>query len=91
MRQKIAKYEVKMKPLEQIIGEKASKEKFIIFRYEENVTPRIENLSQFSYKNLKIINKIVKQKNNFIVQEMEEAIKHMSNILDFENKRNFFK
>lgn len=68
-----------------------TKEKFVVFRNIDTVTPRIESLSLFSFKNMRIINKIVKSKNNLFTNEMEGAIKHMSNILDFDNKRIYFK
>jgi hypothetical protein len=70
---------------------KQGAETFNVFRNVTEVTPRIKQLSDFSYKNRRIINKIIKQKNNMFTNEMEGAIKHMSNILDFENKRTYFK
>ena len=79
-------------------------EKFSIFKVHHNGSEeeeeeknhkepnsRVEELSKFSFKNKRVINKIIKQKNNLFINEMEGAIKHMSNILDFENKRTYFK
>mmetsp|Transcript_9556 Transcript_9556/g.9165 ORF Transcript_9556/g.9165 Transcript_9556/m.9165 type:complete len:371 (-) Transcript_9556:625-1737(-) len=86
----VNKFNVVMNPIS-MSPAKESKEKFKIFRSTEEMSARVQKLSDFSYRNSKIINSIVRQKNNFIIVEMEEAIKHMSNLLDFENKRAYFK
>mgnify|MGYP001593678610 CR=1 FL=1 len=66
-------------------------EKFMVFRNAVENNPRLESLSLFSFRNKKIINKIIKSKKSLFITEMEGAIKHMSNVLDFENKRTYFK
>jgi len=70
---------------------KEAKEQFCIFKEKEGSSARVALLSDFAHRNMRCINTIIRQKNNFIMLEMEEAIKHMSNILDFENKRTYFK
>jgi E3 ubiquitin-protein ligase HUWE1 len=68
-----------------------SKEKFTLFRNPYYITNRIEELSNFCMVNKRIINKMIKQKPNLFVNELEGLIRHMPNLLDFDNKRTYFK
>lgn len=66
-------------------------EKFTLFRNTSYFTNRIEELSNFCLINKRIINKLIKQKTSLFVNELEGLIKHMPNLLDFDNKRAYFK
>lgn len=68
-----------------------SKEKFSLFRNTAYFTNRVEQLSQFCLVNKRIINKMIKSKPSLFANELEGLIKHMPNLLDFENKRVYFK
>jgi hypothetical protein len=84
------KYKIKMMPIsEQNL--KASKEKFTLFRNAFYMTNRIEELSIFCLNNKRIINKMIKSKPSLFVNELEGLIKYMPNLLDFDNKRTYFK
>lgn len=67
------------------------KEKFILFRNTSYFTPRIEEFSNFCFANKRLINKLIKNKTANFVGEMEGLFKYMPNLLDFENKRIYFK
>ena len=66
-------------------------EKFTLFRNTTYFTNRIEEISNFCFVNKRIINKLIKQKTSLFVNELEGLIKHMPNLLDFDNKRTYFK
>lgn len=51
----------------------------------------MEELNSFCLINKRIINKLIKQKTSLYVNELEGLIKHMPNLLDFDNKRTYFK
>ena len=81
----VSKYQIKMMPLAD------SKSKFTLFRNAFYMSERIEELSRFCLANKRIINKMIKQKPSLFVNELEGLIKYMPNLLDFENKRTYFK
>jgi hypothetical protein len=62
-----------------------------LFRNPYYITNRIEELSSFCMVNKRIINKMIKSKPNLFVNELEGLIRHMPNLLDFDNKRIYFK
>lgn len=66
-------------------------EKFTLFRNTSYFTNRIEELSDFCLINKRIINKLIKQKTYLFANELEGLIKHMPHLLDFDNKRTYFK
>lgn len=55
------------------------------------MTNRVEELSHFCMMNKRIINKMIKTRSHLFANELEGLIKHMPNILDFDNKRVYFK
>lgn len=67
------------------------KDRFILFRNANYYTSRIEELCKFCVANKRIINKLIKNKPQLFVRELEGLIKHMPNLLDFDNKRIYFK
>jgi hypothetical protein len=75
------------------ISESHNVEKLSLFKNARYFTNRIQELSKFCVDNKKMINKIIKQKtsSNIFSTELEGLIKHMPNLLDFDNKRTFFK
>jgi hypothetical protein len=81
------KYQIKMKP----ISLDGDGEKFSLLRNHSYFTNRIEEMSNFCLVNKKIINKMIKTKPNLFTQELDGFIKYMPNLLDFENKRSYFK
>lgn len=82
------KYQVKMLPLSESIKRQ---EKFVLFRNASFYNQRIEDLSNFCLVNKRVINKLIKSKNAQVTGEFEGLFKYMPNLLDFENKRNYFK
>jgi len=70
---------------------KMQSEKFQLFKHSPQVTPRIEKLTNFCLKNKRVINQLIKKQNQAFLGEVEVFIQHMPNLLDFENKRVFFK
>jgi hypothetical protein len=85
-----SKFQIKMLPLTESIV-KASKEKFTLFKNSQYMSNRVEELSQFCMINKRIINKMIKTRSHAFANELEGLIKHMPNILDFDNKRAYFK
>lgn len=83
-----SKYNIKMKPLAETIH---TKEKITLFKPEFEISSKIEELNRFCTLNKKIINQLIKSKPNLFVEELEELIKYMPNLLDFENKRQYFR
>lgn len=81
------KYLVRMLPL----SEATSKEKTSVFRNAFYMTLRTEDFSRFCMANKRLINKMIKQRPSMFVKELEQMIKYMPNLLDFENKRTYFK
>lgn len=63
----------------------------MLFRNKNYFNPRIEELSNFCQANKRLINKLIKTKTANFVGEMEGLFKYMPNLLDFENKRIYFK
>lgn len=88
-----AKFQIKFMTLEEAGGSSGaqSKERVTLFRNTYYITNRIEELSQFCLINKRIINKMIKSKPNLFVNELEGLIRHMPNLLDFDNKRTYFK
>lgn len=70
---------------------KGTKEKFTLFKDSTYTTARTEELSLFCMVNKRIINKMIKSRQHMFANELEGLIKHMPNILDFDNKRAHFK
>lgn len=68
-----------------------AKEKFTLFKNSQYMTNRVEELSHFCMMNKRIINKMIKTRSHLFANELEGLIKHMPNILDFDNKRVYFK
>ena len=68
-----------------------SKEKFTLFRNAFYISERIEELNKFCLCNKRIINKMIKLKPTLFVNELEGLIRYMPNLLDFDNKRTYFK
>lgn len=83
------KYIVKMAALTE--AQIKSKDKFTLFKNSEYFTPRIEQLNAFCLANKRLINKLIKSKPGLFVNELEGLIRHMPNLLDFENKRVYFR
>jgi 5-bromo-4-chloroindolyl phosphate hydrolysis protein len=67
------------------------KEKFALFKNSSFFTVRTEELNRFCIVNKRIINKLIKSKPAQFANELDELIKHMPNLLDFDNKRIYFK
>jgi hypothetical protein len=84
------KYQIKMLPLTED-SVRNTKEKFTLFKNSTYMTNRVLELSQFCMVNKRLINRMIKQRAHLFANELEGMIKHMPNILDFENKRNYFK
>ncbi len=68
-----------------------TKDRFILFRNTNFYNQRIEDLSNFCLANKRIINKLIKTKTTYFVGELEGLFKYMPNLLDFDNKRTYFK
>lgn len=83
-----AKYKVKMLPL---TDASIKQEKFTLFRTSSYFNNRIEELNQFCIVNKRIINKLIKSKPKAFEGEIDALIKHIPNLLDFDNKRAYFK
>jgi hypothetical protein len=67
------------------------KERFNLFKNPNYFNKRIEDLSNFCLANKRVINKLIKTKTSYFVGELEGLFKHMPNLLDFDNKRIYFK
>ncbi|TNV74568.1 hypothetical protein FGO68_gene5813 [Halteria grandinella] len=89
-KEKTNKYQIKMLPLTEATV-KATKEKFTLFKDCNYTSLRVEELSNFCMVNKRIINKMIKSRSHMFANELEGLIKHMPNILDFDNKRAHFK
>lgn len=90
------KFNIKLKPLVESIQavtaiSSISKKAATLFRPGFIFTNRIEELSQFCLINKKIINKLIKQKPQLFAEALEQFVKYMPNLLDFDNKRGYFK
>lgn len=62
-----------------------------MFRNASYFTNRVEEFSNFVLANKRIINKLIKTKTNLFANELEGLVRHMPNLLDFDNKRIYFK
>ncbi len=83
---------VQMEPIQESLANKKSKKKNILFKnFNEDPPERIETLTELCFSNKKVVNKLIKQKSQNFLQEMEPIIRQMPNLLDFENKRFFFR
>lgn len=85
------KRQVRMTNIEDSLKHQKNVEKFALFRNIGKQTQRTQELSNFCFRNKRIINKLIKQKTSQFMYEMEGLIKYMPNLLDFENKIAFFK
>lgn len=85
-----SKYQIKMVSINDVTM-KGSKERFNLFRNIYYVTDRVQEISKFCQVNKRIINKIIKNNPQHFVNQFEDLIRYMPNLLDFENKRVFFK
>lgn len=84
-----SKYKIKMLPLSESTHKQ--QEKFTLFRNTQFLTSRIDELNRFCLVNKRVINKLIKQKISIFINELEVLIQLMPNLLDFENKRTYFK
>ena len=68
-----------------------SKGKYSLFRNPIEFTDRIDQLNTFCLANKRLINKMIKSNPTQYTGEIGVLIKHMPNLLDFDNKRAYFK
>jgi hypothetical protein len=80
------KYAIKMRELTDTSSERVS-----LLRNASYIDNRIEEMTQFCLVNKKIINKMIKTKPALFESELHGFIRYMPNLLDFENKRAYFK
>ncbi|CDW76386.1 ubiquitin-protein ligase [Stylonychia lemnae] len=85
---KLGKYQVKMLTLDE---SQTRQSRQILFRNQNYFTNRIQELSNFCLCNKRLINKLIKSKSQMFTNEVEALIKQMPNLLDFDNKRIYFK
>ncbi len=74
---------------------KQQQDSFILFKnMPPSLTmnnPRISMCSDFCFKNKRVINKLIRQKPQAFLVEIDSLIRDMPHLLDFDNKRWWFK
>ena len=64
---------------------------YIIFKNQKYFTNRVAEISRFCRVNKRLINQLIKKRPAFASAEIEGLIRNMPDLLDFDNKRIYFK